>query len=408
MLGLASSASWRDGYVTASFRGIKFFINRSNSTGGRKLVKHEFPEKDDTYNEDLGRKNKEFNLSAYLIGDEYYNKRNDLEDALDKKGPGVLIHPYRGELNVVVDDFSIGEETEEGRMCRFDIQFVLDGEVVLTVLGPGPYDLLNDAIADFQAAALSHIGDVYDIVNAPNEILNDIASVVNVGLSIVEASMTLLNTDDTFMATLENLQNNIETLVLSPTQLFSEMQELISYGTDTTNVLNDVYTQEDAGAELFANMKSITDFQDTNYSQFPTVADIDGAPAKEAAKFMSRTSLGARAGLVSSMTIDNANEADDIMSELDAVIVSIEEDELISDDLYAAARDLRVALKGIIEERKLNLSELTDYETTEFKPGITLSYDLYKDVTRDEEIAELNGILHPGFIPAGVLTVEEE
>jgi prophage DNA circulation protein len=75
--------------------------------------------------------------------------------------------------------------------------------------------------------------------------------------------------------------------------------------------------------------------------------------------------------------------------------------------MYAAARDLRIAVKGVITQRKLELSELVEINLPEFLPGIVLSYKLYKDHTRDEELAELNDVLHPGFMPAGDVMVEE-
>ena len=55
LLGLKFVSSWKDAFIEGSFRGVKFHVERTNNDGGRRLVKHEFPEKDFAVIEDMRR-----------------------------------------------------------------------------------------------------------------------------------------------------------------------------------------------------------------------------------------------------------------------------------------------------------------------------------------------------------------
>lgn len=119
--------AWNDHLLAASFRGISFFYDDTKRSGGRRLVEHEFPLRDDPYVEDLGRKKREHKITGYVIGDDYADQREALETALDDFGSGTLIHPYRGELKVNIRSWTSQEIRDEGRMARFDIDCVETG-----------------------------------------------------------------------------------------------------------------------------------------------------------------------------------------------------------------------------------------------------------------------------------------
>jgi len=100
--------AWQDRYLDASFRGVPFFVDRANTSGGRKTVLHEFPERDLPFAEDLGRASRLFNVTGYIIGEDYFEQRDRLIAAcFDKSGPGILIHPYYGSLTVNCQNLNI-------------------------------------------------------------------------------------------------------------------------------------------------------------------------------------------------------------------------------------------------------------------------------------------------------------
>jgi prophage DNA circulation protein len=132
--------AWRDRLVwfdeenqqrkKASFRGNSFFILDSDRSVGRRNVIHQYPFKDDPYIEDLGRDVDEFTINGYVIQNsdnehDYIDERDALIKALREEGPGILIHPYYGELIVNLSNKArIEESFAQGGIARFTMSFV--------------------------------------------------------------------------------------------------------------------------------------------------------------------------------------------------------------------------------------------------------------------------------------------
>ncbi|MFH1398751.1 MAG: DNA circularization N-terminal domain-containing protein, partial [Candidatus Woesearchaeota archaeon] len=77
----------------SSFRGAKFFFERSEASVGRRNVVHQYPYKDSPYIEDLGRDTDEFTVDGYVVQNEennldYFTERDALINALKEPGPG--------------------------------------------------------------------------------------------------------------------------------------------------------------------------------------------------------------------------------------------------------------------------------------------------------------------------------
>ncbi|KGQ29175.1 DNA circularization protein [Gallibacterium anatis] len=106
-----------------SFAGVPFFIEESQSIdGGRRLVKHEYPLKDEGLTEDLGKKLRSYNVACLVIGDDHIKQAEKLIDALEK-GVGELKHPYFGTVEVCVESYKAQYSTSHQRVTRFDITF---------------------------------------------------------------------------------------------------------------------------------------------------------------------------------------------------------------------------------------------------------------------------------------------
>ncbi|EPY8426542.1 baseplate J/gp47 family protein [Citrobacter youngae] len=121
--------AWKDRLQDASFRGVPFKFEGEGAAVGRRVETHEYPNRDKPYTEDLGKVIFRPNITAYVVGDDCFEQRDRLIEALNKPGPGTLVHPTYGELNVCVDgEIRVGTTSSEGRMVRFDLQFVEAGD----------------------------------------------------------------------------------------------------------------------------------------------------------------------------------------------------------------------------------------------------------------------------------------
>lgn len=116
----------------ASFRGARFEVDDVEASGGRRVVLHEYPLRDTPYSEDLGRRAREFSVRGYIIQGrtyDYASARADVLKALEAYGPGELVHPWHGEVSVVVDDYRLRESMERGGLLELDIRFREAGQL---------------------------------------------------------------------------------------------------------------------------------------------------------------------------------------------------------------------------------------------------------------------------------------
>ena len=67
---------------TASFNGVPFEVNAGSIVVGRRVVTHEFPQRDTPYSEDLGRAYRQFSLTGFVTGADYIEKARRLQNAL--------------------------------------------------------------------------------------------------------------------------------------------------------------------------------------------------------------------------------------------------------------------------------------------------------------------------------------
>uniref|UniRef100_UPI002032A221 DNA circularization N-terminal domain-containing protein n=1 Tax=Escherichia coli TaxID=562 RepID=UPI002032A221 len=118
---LSSSSGWRDRLQDASFRGVPFKVEEESAGTGRRVETHEYPNRDKPYTEDLGKVTFRPSITAYVVGDDCFDQRDRLIEALNKPGPGTLVHPTYGELKVCVDgEVRVSTSKSEGRIVRFE------------------------------------------------------------------------------------------------------------------------------------------------------------------------------------------------------------------------------------------------------------------------------------------------
>lgn len=116
--------AWRDRLMRGAWRMIPFHLEEHTLSGGRRVAVHEFPGRDDSLCEDLGRKPRRFAMRWLVAGSDYFSWRDEMRAALEQAGPGDLRHPYLGEICCCVEDFSLRESKEEGGVCWFDVTLV--------------------------------------------------------------------------------------------------------------------------------------------------------------------------------------------------------------------------------------------------------------------------------------------
>lgn len=113
------------GLLTASFRGIEFFVPDTSSEVGRRVAEHYFAGIDQSAYDDEGLHAERISIDGLYVGADYISHGKALKDAFEQAGEGTLIHPWWGAINVLlVEPATIKWSAKELRVVRFSANFV--------------------------------------------------------------------------------------------------------------------------------------------------------------------------------------------------------------------------------------------------------------------------------------------
>ncbi|MBB2841467.1 UNVERIFIED_ORG: prophage DNA circulation protein [Rhizobium etli] len=142
---------WTKTLRAASYRGVAFFVDYDDLSGGKRLALHEHAGGRQTVIEELGLATSLFDVTAYLLGDEADGRALALQGALRADGPGFLILPMDGAMMATAQNFRRSRSKDRNGYVAFDISFIPAANDSGGVLSIG--DVSATVAAGFVAAA---------------------------------------------------------------------------------------------------------------------------------------------------------------------------------------------------------------------------------------------------------------
>lgn len=393
--------SWREQYQPGSFRGASFRTEGHERSGGRRIATFEFPGRDAPLTEDLGRRARGFSIDCHVIGADYRAGRDALSDALEAPGPGLLIHPWHGQMMVVVQEFTAAETTEEGGFCSFRISFAEAGQPVSAPLAT-PSGQLAAIAADAQHAASPAIfAQRFSIQGAADFVEASAASLIS---GMVEVSQLAAGLQGgigpalrAFDAGLRYLPANLSGLLRAPVNLAHSLIGLVT----AVSLLGS------GSRTRIAALSQMIDWQPVS-PIFPerTRSRILEAANRDALLWLFRSAAGAE--LARAAAAAPFVSYDEAISTRDAAAARLDRLALAaadrSDDLAAERFDqLRRAMVRDITTRGASLARVYALQLAQTEPALAIANRVYGAggvAARAAEIASRNRLAHPGFVPA--------
>ncbi|MCV9907179.1 DNA circularization N-terminal domain-containing protein [Brucella sp. HL-2] len=112
------------GLLPASYRGISFFVPDTSTQVGRRVAEHMFPGIDVAAYDDLGLAPALIQLDGLIVSDSYIASAKALQAAFETPGPGTLVHPWLGPMQVILEEpAEISFAAYELRVVRFSASF---------------------------------------------------------------------------------------------------------------------------------------------------------------------------------------------------------------------------------------------------------------------------------------------
>lgn len=415
--------TWRDRLPLdgkGSFRGFEFLIGIVKSSVGRRTVTHEFPDNDLPFVEDLGRQPRRITFNAFLVGENYDNRRNELIQAFEEPGQGQLIHPYLGEMTVTIDGpVEFNETTDEGAMTRITFKVIESGEFAIRVEADTAGEV-NEAANEAAAANIEEFETEYSVVgaigaivqaatNAINEItstMNQIQGRISAVLNVVDSIgsaiesfadglAAIINLPGTIASTLSNLQNSVYDAIGT---IQSAAADLIGSGGRETAPVDTGELSKRARVELL--MESVRD-----QSVAGAKGEITGTTSQELIEAGNQAAiynLGRVAAVIeasrvlSRLEFESRDQALEIRNEMIDLIDSLSQN--VGDQLFGKLVNLKARLSAHLKAAAQDLPFIRTHTPNETLPALLLAYLLYGDINREGDIIDRNRITHPGFL----------
>ncbi|WP_033136992.1 DNA circularization protein [Aeromonas finlandensis] len=417
--------SWTDRLQAASFRGVAFKVDGDDLQIGRRTVIHEYPGRDTPSVEDMGRETREYAITAYLIGPDFIAERDRLIAALEQVGPGELVSPWYGRMNVVVmGKQRISHSKKDGRMCVVSFTFVESGEDEWPTATPLGSSLLAGRSTSLLDRAQSAFASAFGLDGLPEWM--SMATVEHASALLGDVADMLGSADGKMSAAMRLIQGDIGVLMQPPSTAWifsrrladvldasksssSTARALLSLSNRTATASQTPSARPVGVWPSAAQDKQQADRLTNSVSELVRVNLI--ASSAQAVALMpppsQPTTTPARAPALDSVVVTPPAEEidtpthDELEETRQTIIAAIDkESERTTDDgVYQALRDLRRELVSTLRQQQQHASKLVTRTPSDTVPALVLAAEWYDDASRADELIAKNNISHPGFVP---------
>jgi prophage DNA circulation protein len=434
----------------ATFRGFEFDFIETGKTQGHKAVLHTFPNSNKTVSEDLGRSTPIITMriviSTFLERDlvvidtsdeanifgadivnlkktfeikprneSYFHKRDNMEQVLDKKGIGNLIHPTRGILKAQVISYTMSESIAELGVTFYDVEFA--------IVQKKEFLPINTSISSYTIGKSEQIND-----RAKKKADNTIFGKLKAGYDYVKGkTQELVTAIETEAAALmaqiqiesgldiaaeiksaEELAAEIEADAAAFSNVIKEAQRIGSdingiiqggWGSAIESLLGDVGTAINNSLDAYSFFSGLFNFGDSDADIPATTAELVEAKKNQdsirtAMQTFALTYAINSATEIEYTTDEELNEiADQINAQYDKVFALPDMD--IS--TFNILQDQKTAFAKFVDDQTLQVLKVTEVEVVN-ESLLTLAYKYYGNQDNVQLLQDLNSFDNPSLI----------
>lgn len=382
----------------ASYKGAKFLIGATRTDGGRKTAVHEFPNSDNREIEDLGLNRKSFSITGFIGNKNYFEDINRLLSKLDSEGPGILVHPWRGQIQVQLLNYTLNENPTELGKATFLMEFKALTEAVEPARSGDNLQLSQDSSEIILEQITSNISERFNVgrffalnfTAAEGNILQSLAAFEE-NISVNIADLTKINDFTTFI----NLfREDVRQLILNPVALGLRYFDLFT--------LNSTFAATPE-RQLQVSDKLFQFGDGANQIPITTVQRRERALNQDLIIVAMKTNA-LRDAYIQSQIVEYVSDVqldqreDDLEEKFQELSTLAEENPgLLPDETFSELQELRNLTREFFDDQRVQVFRIVDFNTVPTSATIT-SYRLYGTTDNAEGLVELNDTNDPTFL----------
>lgn len=443
--------NWREQLRPASFRGVPFLVKSSDQTIGRRTAVFEYPGRDQPFIEDMGGVAWSDTFEAYVLGADHMEQAARLTEALNKYGPGELVHPYLGTRQVQAGEGGVRHSDSEGGQSVFSIK-IFEAPPATT-----PNEAINTDIAlqescdEAEKSLLDEFDEFFAVEGMTQGLVDELATAYDTAMEAIAPGQDLFAKGQNLWAKGQGYMNigtswiakgqNWVGRVADITKVFSNPSALgggLFYGLrDFMGVFGHVGNSNNTPKNSTpSGSAGLSTAPSTPAPATPSLNTPTTPPTPSAEKILDvlhnlpvvedtriepvnltesrkeqKAMQGALLDLMHSATVIAAAQASSLVEYQDQAqaeqvqevfIAAIERaQERTSDTVFQHLEQVRVDLIKDLSSRGAGLPSVTRVTPAHTLPALVQAYRLYGDSRRAEQLVDRNRLSHPGFVPAG-------
>lgn len=392
---------WTKTLWPASYKGVPFFVQMDEEDGRRRIVEHEFPMRDDPYNEDLGEGVRHYDLTAYVASDSSDVDAAAVIAICATRGPGTLVLPSQGPVIVRCLEFRRAREKDKAGYEALILKFTREGAASALISVASLANLVF-VQADATAAAIaSAFVAGTQVAEQAGFVVDAAISGAQNAISTLEAIRTSQPVDpDVSIAQSLSLQsqfNAVPDAITDPAQITSVPTQIVA----SARALADAMPAT-AAVPAFDAVVSDSSLQVTLAATYPTVnLQTAASNDQQAKRMLLLAALTAYCEAVAQLTLTDRPSAITLRANVAEYIDGILGGLLPYDvDIYDAIIALRDATVTYLSRAIIDLAPIITVEANLSMPSLYWAWRLYKDPTRSTDLAARNKVVDPSSMPA--------
>jgi len=381
----------------AYFRGVAFEAVEVSHSVGRRLAEKEIPDRDEPDTDDMGRKARHWELQAFIVGPNAGKEAADLEAACETAGPGVLVHPTKGQFNARCEECTAIRRTDGVNCVEFALLFYEAGDRFM------PIPVAADTTTALGEALRAAVAAYYEAAYQVDAVARKVQRLAKGNLE--ERAAALLGLVG--VAVGSDVSAYVEAVHVAG--------DMFEAGERTAGTIADAFDDVFATPTDEGDARKVSEWLgdkvDLSQAALATGADTDtdtlvlsNAAATDLLQYVQALSYAAELSAAYAWT--SYDEAAAVLTDLSERLDDLG---LVLDDsaAYAAAVDLRAALTASIQEQAGELPRLRTQTIESPKALLLIAYDLYEDASRATEILDRNAVSDPNAVSGALLVLDQ-
>lgn len=378
-------------YRQASFRGVPFFVESREEEGGRRVVIHEFPQRDEIYAEDMGKKARQIPVEAFVLGEDWLSRRDALLDACEEPGPGTLVLPRRASVRVVCTGFRMREVLRERRITVISLTFVECGQAAYPSTSRDTRWTVRSHADRSRLASGALLASRFSLAAMPSFVGDNALTDVS-GLVSSAGRRTAVGDPTLYAESLSGLSGltSADLSGADPSGLLSPLY---------SDAGNTVYTDEDYHRARFLEMRGLASssrpLRTARYSTPARLQDVMNQGALyDYERQMSVAEMARSASYITPRTTTEASGLRlAVTSAIDSLLGGTDDDEV-----YTSYSNLRTSTVRDMTTRSRYAAEPYTVRTPRRRTSLAMSGRVYGGSAYESEISTRNSARHPGFL----------